>query len=77
MVALSGNRAIALLPLDYLSWTEPVAQAVAEIVERAKNELGASDLEMQLTGRASERARSELQELGWMLSERATGNGSP
>ena len=77
MVALSGNRAIALLPLDYLSWTEPVAQAVAEIVERAKNELGASDLEMQLTGRASERARSELQELGWTLSERATGNGSP
>lgn len=78
MVALSGNRAIALLPLDYLSWTEPVAQAVAEIVERAKNELGASDLEMQLTGRASGRARSELQELGWALRERAaTGSGSP
>jgi hypothetical protein len=77
MVALSGNRAIALLPLDYLSWTEPVAQAVAEIVERAKNELGASDLEMQLTGQASRRARSELQELGWTLSEQATGSGSP
>jgi len=77
MVALSGNRAIVLLPLDYLSWTESVAQAAAEIVERAKNELGASDLEMLLTGRASGRARNELQELGWALSERAAAAGSP
>ncbi len=77
IVALSGNRAIALLPLDYLSWTESVAQAAAEIVERAKNELGASDLEMLLTGRASGRARNELQELGWALSERAAAAGPP
>jgi len=77
IVALSGNRAIALLPLDYLSWTESVAQAAAEIVERAKNELGASNLEMLLTGRASGRARNELQELGWALTERAAAAGSP
>ncbi len=63
MVGLSGGRAIALLPLDYLAWTEPVSKDAAEIAARAKLELGASGLEMQLTGRASERARKELR--GW------------
>jgi hypothetical protein len=76
MVALSGGRAVALLPLDYLAWTEPVAQAATEIAARAKKELGATGLEMQLTGQASERARKELQGLGWTLKEKAS-SGSP
>ncbi len=76
MVALTGGRAVALLPLDSVAWTEPVAQAATEIAERAKKELGASDLEMQLTGQASERARKELKALGWALEEKASA-GSP
>jgi hypothetical protein len=71
MVGLSGGRAVALLPLDYLSWTEPVAQAATEIVARAKEELGATGLEMQLTGQVSDRSRKELQTLGWALKEHA------
>ncbi len=76
LVGLSGGRAVALLPLDYLAWTEPTAKAAAEIAARAKTELGASGLEMQLTGRASDRARKELQALGWSVKEQAP-SGSP
>jgi hypothetical protein len=74
MVAVSGGRAIALLPLDYLAWTEPVAKAATEIAERARKELGAKGLQMQLTGQVSTEARSELQGLGWALKERVPGS---
>ena len=75
MVALSGGRAVALLPLDYLAWTEPVAQSAAEIAERAKKELGAKGLQMQLTGQVSAQARKELQGLGWAVKEKASSGG--
>jgi hypothetical protein len=71
LVGLAGGRAVALLPLDYLAWTEPVAEAGMEIAERAKKELGASGLEMRLTGQASAKARTELQSIGWRLNEKA------
>jgi hypothetical protein len=74
LVASSGGRGVALLPLDYVSWTEPVAQAAAEIARRAKEELGVSGLEMQITGDVSARARTELQTLGWALKVRAPGH---
>ncbi|MGD8895754.1 MAG: hypothetical protein PVJ73_06945 [Acidobacteriota bacterium] len=73
MIALSGRRAVALLPVDYLSWTEPVAQAATEIVARAREELGATGLRMQLTGQVSAQARKELEALGWALTEKAPG----
>jgi hypothetical protein len=76
MIALSGGRAVALLPLDYLAWTEPVAGTAAEIGERARKELGARGLQMQLTGTASDRARAELQKLGWELRQKVSA-GSP
>jgi hypothetical protein len=74
MVGLSGGRAIALLPLDYLAWTEPVSEAAAEIAARAKKELGAAGLEMHLTGQASAKARTELQSIGWSLKEGVPGS---
>jgi hypothetical protein len=76
MVALSGGRAVALLPLDYVAWTEPVAEAATEIAERAKTELDAKGLQMQLTGKTSTQARKELQSLGWTLKEGVPA-GSP
>jgi len=75
LVGLSGGRAVALLPLDYLAWTESVAESAAEIAERAKKELGAKGLQMQLTGQVSTRARKELQGLGWALKEKASAGG--
>jgi hypothetical protein len=76
MIALSEGRGVALLPLDYVAWTEEVAQVLAEAAERAKGELGAKGLEMQITGAVSARAREELQALGWAVKEGAPG-GSP
>lgn len=75
MVAASGGRALALLPLDYLAWTEPASKSAAEIAERAKTELGTSGLEMRLTGQASSRARTGLQAIGWSLKEGVPGGG--
>jgi hypothetical protein len=76
MVALSGGRAVALLPLDYVAWTEPVSEAATEIAERARKELGAKGLQMQITGKTSEQARKELQSLGWAVQDGASA-GSP
>ena len=50
-----------------------MAQAATEIVTRAKEELGATGLQMQLTGQVSAQARKELQALGWALKEHAPG----
>jgi len=71
MVAKAGGRAIAVLPLDYVRWADNVKKAGGEMAERAKKELGASALEMRLTGKASARARKELAALGWKLAEGA------
>jgi hypothetical protein len=53
-----------------------VAEAASEIANRAKTELGAKGLQMQITGKVSERARKELQSIGWTLTEGASA-GSP
>ena len=75
MVAASGGRAFALLPIDYLAWTKPVSESATEIAERAKKELGTSGLEMRLTGQASSRSRTGLQAIGWNLKEDVPGGG--
>ena len=49
-----------------------MAESAAEIAERAKEELGAKGLQMQLTGQVTTRARKELQGLGWALKEKAS-----
>jgi len=69
MVALSGGRAVVLFPLDYVAWTDPFAATATEIAGRATKELGATVLEMQVTGQVSTRARREIQALGWTLKE--------
>ena len=56
--------------MSNVSWTEPVAKAAAEIAKRAKEELGVSGLQMQLTGDVSARARTELQTRGWSVKVR-------
>ena len=77
MVARSGRRAVALLPLDDVAWMQRPAEAAREIAERAKKELGATSLEMWLTGQASPRARQELEGLGWALKEHVPGADAP
>ena len=70
MIAKTGTRAVALLPLDWLRWTEALQKAAAEIAGRAKQELGAASLEMRLTGSATPAARKGLEAAGWTVKER-------
>jgi hypothetical protein len=69
MVALSGGRALALYPVNYLYWNQHVAEVTAEIAGRVGKELGTSEIEIHLTGRVSERARVGLEAQGWILKQ--------
>jgi hypothetical protein len=73
MVAMAaGSRARALLPLDWVSWTGSTHTALRQISSRASAELGATRLELSLTGRASDRAAGEFKKLGWTVVPAAT-----
>jgi hypothetical protein len=64
----AGGRARALLPLDWLSWTSATHTAIGEITARARRELRSTRFELVTTGRASDRARRELEKLGWVVA---------
>ena len=69
-----GGRARALLPLDWVSWTAATQSALREIGNRARKELGATQLELALTGRASDLALKGFTELGWTVVPAATAS---
>ena len=64
------GRAIALLPGDYLPWTEKLAHGSKELGERVRTELGAKSAEIWIQGGVSPRARQELKTLGWACARR-------
>jgi hypothetical protein len=64
------GRAIALLPGDYLSWTERLANGARELGERTQKELGAKSREIWLMGEISPRAKQELKAMGWGFREK-------
>jgi len=72
LVAKTGTAAVALLPFDHLRWTERVSKAAAEIAGRARAELGASALEIRLTGSATAAAKQGLAAAGWQVKEGVT-----
>ena len=68
LVALSRRgSAVALLPLDWVRWTQATERAVTGMGARMRKELGAKELKAALTGRASERATREMRARGWTL----------
>jgi hypothetical protein len=70
IVARQGTRALMLLPLDYVRLTAQSRDVLAEINSRVKGELGATRLEVWLSGQASQRMRAEIARLGWTLQEK-------
>jgi hypothetical protein len=54
------GRAVALLPIDWIHWTAAFEKAATEVQARARKELGATKLEVRLSGTASPTARKEL-----------------
>jgi len=67
------GRAVILLAVDFIRWSEPFEKSLKEILERSKKELGASRFELQMTGFASPGARTQLKALGVALVEKVPG----
>lgn len=70
LVAKSGARAVVLLPVDWVRWSEALQKAGGEIAGRAKQELGATALELRVSGTATPAAQQGLAEQGWTVKER-------
>jgi len=62
-------RAVAMLPVDWVSWTEAYEKALGEVEKRAKAELGATKLELRMTGTMSAVAKKEMSTRGWSVVE--------
>ncbi len=63
------GRAVVLLPVDWVSWTEAYEKALGEVEKRAKGELGATKLELRMTGTMSAVAKKEMAGRGWTVVE--------
>ena len=63
------GRAVVLLPVDWVRWTEAFDKALTEVEKRAKAELGATKLEMRMTGTMSAVAKKEMAARGWTVTE--------
>jgi hypothetical protein len=63
------GRAVVLLPVDWVRWTEAFDKALTEVETRAKAELGATKLEMRMTGTMSAVAKKEMAARGWTVTE--------
>ena len=71
MVAKTKDgRALALLPGDYMPWTEKLATGAKELGERTQKELGATSREIWISGDFSPTAKQELKTLGWGAREK-------
>ena len=63
------GRAVVLLPVDWVRWTEAFDKALTEVEKRAKAEMGATKLEMHMTGTMSAVAKKEMAARGWTVTE--------
>ena len=63
------GRAVVMLPVDWVRWTEAYEKALGEVETRAKAELGATKLEMRMTGTMSAVAKKEMAGRGWTVVE--------
>ena len=67
----AGGVFVMPLALDYLAWTEDAAATFADDAGRFLGRPGVGRLELWIAGRASPRARGELEKLGFAVEERA------
>jgi len=71
-VARTANGALVFnLPLDYLVWTEPMAQLFTGANQLVNNLPGVKEKQIWLTGTLSPRARKEITSRGWQIHDRA------
>ncbi|HVO09510.1 MAG TPA: hypothetical protein VMX54_02040 [Vicinamibacteria bacterium] len=63
-------RAVVLLPVDWVAWTQPYDKALAEVTQRSKTELKATGLELRTTATFSPAAKQETAARGWKVVEK-------
>jgi hypothetical protein len=61
------GRGVVLLPVDWVRWTEAYETSLTDIGKRAKEELGATKLELRVTGTMSAAAKKETVARGWTV----------
>jgi len=69
LVARTRRGAVALLPFDWVHWTEALQKSSLEIAQRARKELGATRLEAHISGTATPAARAGLGRAGWTVKD--------
>jgi hypothetical protein len=70
LVAKTGDgRAVVLLPVDWVRWSADFEKAADEVAARARSELGATSLELHMTGRITKVAKERLATRGWKVTE--------
>ena len=69
IVAKTRTGAVALLPVDWVRWKEDVQKATTDLATRARRELGATALEMRISGTATAAAKAGLRAEGWTVKE--------
>ena len=62
---------VVVLPLDYLVWTEPMAQLLTGANQLMSELSGIKEKQVWLTGTLSPRARKEIESRGWQVRDRA------
>jgi hypothetical protein len=65
----ADGRALALFPMDLLSWSERAANAVATITAdlHQRQDLSMAGAEFRIAGEVTPAARRELERLGWFV----------
>jgi hypothetical protein len=66
---ISGNRIVIFYPVDYVVWTQELAEGLSSVNDTFHKRFGDPEIEIEMTGTASERARVEILKLGWQLRE--------
>ena len=68
----TANGALVVnLPLDYLVWTEPMAQLLTSANQMMSELPGIKEKQVWLTGTLSPRARKEIESRGWQVRDQA------
>jgi|GEM_PF-1253856 len=62
----ADNRIITILPVDYVCWSEQVAE-VANFHNDVLSDIEAEQREFWFVGTVSDRAKSEITDLGWVV----------
>jgi len=66
---VEGNRVVDFFPADYVFWSGELQQRVNTVSQILEENYPSAQLELWMSGRASEQTRRRMESLGWTLRE--------